>query len=344
MKQHTLKILLSGAVLLAPLFFLGCTTVKHPTPPPFTLQWQTLPPIPTPIGGHTAANTNDRRTLILGGTTWKNNTKHWLNQTWITSIKTPATWTPGPSLPSPLAYAGHTIYQNHLYLFGGASQSGLITNTSAFKINLNKIEAGFTSAPPLPEPRVYGGCATIDNTIIFTTGSSHTSDWTAASNKTWKLDLSSKNPTWQPCTDLPDHGRVTSAIAAIQNKLYVFGGASVNSDTNKVENTNDLWIYDPVNDTWSEGKPLPAPNRTLAASPYKNRWILLTGGYSDDGFSSEAWAYDTTQDQYHALASMPVPYGTHTMTINQNTIYITGGEDKPRSRTNLSFTATISNP
>jgi N-acetylneuraminic acid mutarotase len=112
-------------------------------------------------------------------------------------------------------------------------------------------------------------------------------------------------------------------LAIFDGRVYLFGGWDGN------DYLRDVYIYDPVSETWSMGPPLPKP-LAYAGAAVSERQIYLVGGY--DGNS----AHDTSEIFLPDLVSSggnpwrsgtPMPEGRYRMGVASiaDIIYVIGG-------------------
>jgi N-acetylneuraminic acid mutarotase len=138
---------------------------------------------------------------------------------------------------------------------------------------------------------------------------------------------------WEKVSEMPQGPVALSAIAVIQNQIYLFGGCSLDS-SGKARNRDDAYRFDPRTNRWRALRPLPAATRGIGAAPVKRRYIFLAGGYIDSsGFSAAAYLYDTKDGQYKPIGSLPFPVMGMEMLAQAGTIWGVGGEDRNRGRT-----------
>ena len=133
------------------------------------------------------------------------------------------------------------------------------------------------------------------------------------------------------------HGRVGAAVAAIGEKLFVFGGYGYHDGI--LGNFGDAWVYE--KGSWRRLKDMPVPARWTAALALDDHHIGLFGGYGE-GFLDKVFIYDTEQDTYLPSDPLPLPVATMSAGIDKGTIYLAGGEDLQRHRTDALFIGRIS--
>ena len=117
------------------------------------------------------------------------------------------------------------------------------------------------------------------------------------------------------------------ALAAFEGRLYLFGGQ------NGSDYSRDVWIYDPADDSWKNGSPLPAPRAFLSAEVVDGK-ILLIGGFDGSKALDEVLIYYPTRDVAgdSPWANGPIlPEGRYAMSSASiaNMVYLFGGKSDP---------------
>ena len=81
--------------------------------------WQPIPPLLEANGGF-ACGVVDNKIVVIGGTNWKDGTKHWLDGIWVFD-PTSQKWDAHGKLPHPLAYAAVAEWNGDLIIAGGTT-------------------------------------------------------------------------------------------------------------------------------------------------------------------------------------------------------------------------------
>ena len=84
-----------------------------------------------------------------------------------------------------------------------------------------------------------------------------------------------KTDTWSYRTPMPEPRYSHSAVFATDGRIYVIGGARGGYDRPPLK---DVFIYDPVKDTWKKGPRMKLPRATLAAVATPDGKIYAIGG------------------------------------------------------------------
>lgn len=116
----------------------------------------------------------------------------------------------------------------------------------------------------------------------------------------FRLDLLQRDAGWQRMADFPGAVPSGAAHAATGTALYIFGGCLAADGEHAARQSDAIWRYDSIKDSWSElGVTLPAGLLGAAAVASDAGTILLFGGYNRQQFdafcSAQAQAGDEVQ-------------------------------------------------
>ena len=111
------------------------------------------------------------------------------------------------------------------------------------------------------------------------------------------------------------------ALIGYQGKVYVFGGATVESQPNALKS----WVYDPVADTWKDLAPMPS-RRTAAVALEAGGKIYVIGG-SDETTLSVATneVYDIATGKWETRKPMPTARNHPAGGTVGGKLYVIGG-------------------
>lgn len=296
-------------------------------------QWQKMAPLPEGNGGF-AAGIIDGRLIVAGGTDWQADVKQWLDGIWEYNPETNQ-WRRLGTLSQPLAYGGFGVIDNTLYIMGGMNGQGVVGPV-------------FSLSPPdhvetlgrLPAASIYAGSTQLGADLYLIGGSS-------------SVELKGQSPTFyriggrtghtEQLSDYPGGPLILPAVAAAAGRIYVFGGAREDEQTRAVVNLNQAFVYDISQKRWQAIRQFPAARRGLSACTLDNHWILIGGGYGQtaqepsEGMSNELYLYSIDQDQYIAVAPLPYAAAGALLVRDGATLYVIGGEDQPRHRSNAVY-------
>ena len=144
------------------------------------------------------------------------------------------------------------------------------------------------------------------------------------SNSTYAYNPSTN--TWVSKTPLPTHQQ-SFAVAAYQNKIYVFGGCSgFNQITGYPINcTGANEEYNPATDSWETKAPMPTARAELQANVVNGKIYLIGGTLPNGSISNATEVYDPSNDSWSTAAPIPTPVGLYASAVVDNKIYVEGG-------------------
>jgi N-acetylneuraminic acid mutarotase len=128
-----------------------------------------------------------------------------------------------------------------------------------------------------------------------------------------------KNNSWESIAPLPQPLHHTAA-ASYDGKIYVVGGFI----SREWIPTNQLFIYDPIRNQWTEGKSMPSPRGALNALFVKGT-LYAVGGQDQARILNINEAYDPLTDSW--ISKAPMITGRHhaASTTVDDKIYVIGG-------------------
>jgi N-acetylneuraminic acid mutarotase len=110
------------------------------------------------------------------------------------------------------------------------------------------------------------------------------------------------------------------STATYNGKIYVAGGYYYG----EFDPSDQLFIYDPMTNSWSEGSPMP----TARGSPnahFVNGMLYVIGGEANGEVLSINEAYDPTTDEWVSAAPMPTARQHAASSVVNGSIYVFGG-------------------
>lgn len=143
-----------------------------------------------------------------------------------------------------------------------------------------------------------------------------------------------KTDTWRARAPLPQK-RALAGSAAVDGKIYVFGGArSFDLDALAVATVD---IYDPATDSWSTGADMPTPRGEMGVAALDG-FIYTVGGVTalrDLPHSDVLERYDSATDSWTTLAPMPTSRWGLALSVADGALYATGGTDNENALATL---------
>jgi len=168
--------------------------------------------------------------------------------------------------------------------------------------------------PSLPEPVTNNAVASLPakngrDYLLFTMlGLQEPKTYAAITRKAWVFD--SKRNGWFRLPDVPGAvGRLASTAQAVNGKVYLFGGYTVDKDGKEVSLAN-VDVYTPGKakpeaGTWSKAAPIPVPVDDSVSVLYADRYIILVSGWSMTDNVRDVQVFDTKKNIWSK--STPIP-------------------------------------
>lgn len=292
------------------------------------LLWKESAALPRPVAGYMAGVVHGNL-MIAGGSYWENGIKH---RTDLVQCFNPDanTWRYGNPLPQPRSDAAAATLRDRMYIFGGISENTPQSNA----LVLEDERWNVLPDAALPEPRLYPSAIASGNYVYLFGGMIRQGDFRTISNTFWRWQPGSAG--WESLPSFPGLPRIHSAMAELNGDVYVFGGAAAGS--HGVENRNDVYKYDPVNNDWMRLPALPIANRSWSAVSLGGR-ILLLAGYTS-GFAREVYLYHP-RNSLHPVS--PLPRGLADIKFFRigNQLVGAGGEVEHKKRGEWTFRAQL---
>ncbi|TLD68832.1 galactose oxidase [Phragmitibacter flavus] len=328
-------------------------------PPPHS--WQSLPPIPDPIGfAAPFAGTHNKVLIVAGGANfpekspWQGGTKIWHDRAFILE-KPDAQWRTDFHLPRPLAYGVSISTPRGIVCIGGSDDQQHFRDVFLLQWLDGKLLT--QPLPSLPQTCANACGAAIGNTL-FVAGGQTTPASTSALHTFWSLDLTSPNPTWQTLEPWPGPARILATAAAHEGFFYLFSGADLTPGPDgKAQRTwlNDAYRYHP-DQGWKKLSALPRPAVAAPSpAPLLNPTSIAVLGGDDgaqlhvaptahQGFPKTPLVYDIPTNLWREAPALPFSLVTTTVVTWQNLFVIPGGEAKPGIRSTEVWSLPLSQP
>lgn len=317
------------------------TALLHAAAPASThaVAWEALAPLPAPNGG-CMAGVYEGRIVVVGGTNWEGGVKNWLQDVHAYDSATQQWTTLKDALETPVAYGLDVLLDTPQLggLFGGFL--GGTDGKQALKVvaTLSENKIRLRPKPDLPAAAVLmaGGVIEDQGLVVLVGGMDDPANLPGVTRMTHILQKKAV----RRAADHPGKPFAVAASAAGRSELFVFGGMTYDAATQLPVNTDVAYAYSPAKDSWRPLKPLPKPNRGLAAVTLDTQHVYLAGGYTDD-FTAEAVIYDMQADTYRPAPPLPIAAMVKLVRCG-DFIYCLGGEDKKQSRTDKCFRMKVS--
>ena len=288
-----------------------------------------------------------------------------LRKTWGLDLKVPAaSWQELPDLPGPARQElSGIVVDDALYCWGGFSYSTPFCYSDGYQLVRRDNAWRWEELPALPWAVGGAGICAVDGIIYAMGGSDYDEQqfYTAGDRKgdvkrlgSRLLAFDTRKPTdgWKELPACPGTPRWVHAMAAVQGKLYVLGGATGNDNPAKAYCTVvDNWRYDPKRAAWERLADLPVASGNFPGGRivFGDRYILLVGGaqyenvltaegtlakpygrpikhYPDKPYFSDVFVYDTTSGTFGTATPLPLNNNLPMAVVEGDRLHLIGGE------------------
>ncbi|PKS12342.1 hypothetical protein jhhlp_001642 [Lomentospora prolificans] len=237
--------------------------------------WSQAAPLPIPLN-HPNAIGIDGRIYVLGGLSGESG---WpaVPNTFAYDLET-GEWEELQGLPKGLQRGSCIVgtYDNKIYLAGGIPGA----RTSMVDVSIFDLEDGEwitvpEAASKIPAPRDHGGGAIINGKMYVIGG--RNSGLENVRDTVFILDLEDLEAGWTTSEARMPTARGGISVAAIEERIYVFGGeGNAEEGTNGV--FNNVEVYDVEKDEWEALEPMDLPRHGTSAAAVWDRIYIPGGG------------------------------------------------------------------
>lgn len=134
----------------------------------------------------------------------------------------------------------------------------------------------------------------------------------------WRYDPAGES--WSARAEKPTPVSQAQAVL-LGEKIYIPGGRAPDGQA-----VNVLDIYDPRQDRWEQGAPLPAALYGYALAALEGR-LYLFGGWDGSRALATVYRYDPAQDQWQARSDLPAARAYAAAAVTGGKILLAGGWD-----------------
>ena len=235
-------------------------------------------------------------------------------------------WSTGRDMPTLRSGTIACRVDDAIYVIGGGFKQAdgtfrFLPTTEIYYPESDRWEQG----PDMLMPHDYPAGVLLDGHIYIMGG--HHPDAVVAGPQTdpgfefcERLDLATGR--WEQIASLPTPRFALDAVV-IDGRIVTMGGVAFTPEG--FNNFDHTEVYDPATDQWQRGDiTLPWTAAGQGACLVDDH-LFIFGGYSGDGISDHAAAYDIGQGRWHILPPMPHTLAAMGVTAIGHDIYLLGG-------------------
>jgi N-acetylneuraminic acid mutarotase len=287
--------------------------------------------------------------LVAGGSDFpislfEGGTKQWFADTRVLPPNATA-WSTPAALPQALGYGVSISYKDGLICIGGSD--GKTHTNAVFRLRWKQGVLCRSELPALPKTCANFSGALLGD-VIYVSGGQETPVSPTSFNNLWALDMMNLAAGWKELAAPPSgQGRILPVMAAQNGAIYLISGASLAPDANgKPVRTylRDAWRFSPKSG-WMEVASPPWATVAAPAAAHGKHDVLVFGGSDGTldarvqelkekhpGFHREVLAYNTKDNAWRVVSTLPVGLVTTNAVKLGRDIVIPGGEDRPGHR------------
>ena len=133
---------------------------------------------------------------------------------------------------------------------------------------------------------------------------------------------------WRPLPDVPGGPRVAASAVGAAGSIWVLGGYDVAPDRHETSHV-ELMQLDLARSTWSARAPLPVPIDDAAVVVWRDRFLFVVSGWSNDAPVSTVQRYDIAHDRWTTSTAFPgIPVFGHAAAIIGDELVVLDGVAK----------------
>ncbi len=346
------------------LLLLALATSSVAAEPP-RLKWESLPPLPDPIGfaGPFAGVHNDAL-IVAGGANFAqpvwDNDKQWHDRMFalIPQEDGGFQWKEAGQLPKPMAYGAVVSTDAGVVCIGGNDATQTFQDVFVLSWDAQQQTIQHRSYPSLPKPYAYGQAAVVGN-VIYLCGGQTGLGLETTTKDCLKLDLSKQGTDdfdWEPLPAFPGPARAFNLTVHQHNGfhdcIYVMSGRRLRGE--EIQTLRDVWEFNTTTQKWRQRADVPKCVMAGTAIGFGQSHIFVLGGADGSlmaradelrdnhpGFPKEAWSYHAITNTWSSLGAIPQNHVTTTAVKWGNRIVIPSGEIRPRVRSPQVWSVTV---
>jgi hypothetical protein len=247
-------------------------------------------------------------------------------------------------MPTERQYFGIAVYRDKIYTIGGSwwdpvKEGRIASNTNEV---YDPLTDTWETRESMPTNRSSLRASEVNGRIYLMGGRTGGQKTTVALNEVYDPLTDS----WTTKEEMP-YPVVGYASEVVNGKIHVIGGQNEFHDPDDPINTDHNQIYNPENDTWSLGAPLPTVVLDAGAGATTGimapKRIYVIGGLPGGGGEAIkiTQAYDPENDRWEFCASMPTARAWLAVAVVDDVVYAIGGSSwlfLPKKAVNEQYT------
>jgi N-acetylneuraminic acid mutarotase len=238
-------------------------------------------------------------------------------------------WVRLPNMPRGNTHAGIATDGRYIYIVSGylandqGSQTFGTRHVYRFDPEGTSTETAYSRMPDLPQNQAAGVAAVIGNHLYYVGGTNSTR--TQELGNLWRLDLSNPNATWEARAALPNP-RHHMGVAVYNDRMYIIGGQ--HDHDNRLVSQDDVHMYDPATDTWTQLADLPEARNHIGATTMLlgSRIYVLGGQFAHEDARDTVFVYDIpTNTWFTQQDAMPLERHSSVGGVINGRLYLSTG-------------------
>lgn len=298
-----------------------------------------VPKAPMPQGGEVYGAAGVNGEVYAFGAHFYNGTTYYTSGKYDPSTNS---WSAIAPMPTPRIEFATAVCEGKIYAIGG--------KRSRSEASLDAVEVydpatnNWASAAPMPTARDLMHASVVNGKIYVISGhlSFREPHITVFSDANEVYDPQAN--TWATAANIPNHV-ADYASAALDNKIYIIGGSTVEPPPIGWRAVNTTQIYDPATDKWTLGAPIPKTVMdalAFATSGSKApKRIYIFAGWDEIGHRDLNQVYDPATDEWSAGAKQSFyNYDEVAAATLNDVMYVVGGtfSEQPFIGVNYQYT------
>ena len=180
-------------------------------------------------------------------------------------------WSMGPDLPNLVGSGAGALSGNKIHFFGGLMPDRQTDVADHWVLDLTNIASGWTAAAPMPNARNHHSGISV-NGIVYAIGGQVGHDGPKYDTK-FVHAYNPNTDTWMRLTDLDRTRSHFKAATTLHNGKIIIAGGIDNGPI-----VNDISVFDPQLNSWSELCKLPGDGLEEAAAQAFGDRLIVSGG------------------------------------------------------------------